>query len=111
MFIKVFQEDNGKLKFMKRIFLLISLHLISLVPTYMALGITLAWISNIMLPFGGFLTNNPYFIASTYIIYPFIAFLCIKLARNMAIHKVLGYIYILLWLMAVFRLIYVLFSK
>lgn len=94
---------------MKNIFF-ISIQFCGMFLLYGALCVIFVWLFDYHLPLSTKLDKSVFFAGSVFIILPIIGFLSVKFGgRN--VYLVLGYIYIVAWIIIIFRLLNILLSK
>jgi hypothetical protein len=76
------------------------LHIMGLFFGYCAFGILVSWIINIHFPFPLSLEKTVYIDIGTFVLLPIIGLICVRNGPYALINKVLGYTYLLLWLVA-----------
>lgn len=86
------------------------IHVLGLFLLYGALGVMVSWFFDYLLPLPAKLNNSVFFAAGVFIILPMIGVLSVKF-EGWKINKILGYVYIITWIIVIIRTLAMLFSK
>jgi len=93
-----------------RTFLFICVHLLAILLSYSALAVVIYHWFKISIPLPEALDKSNYLAAATVILLPVLGFICIRYGND-RVHKILGYIYLILWLLAMLRFFNILSNK
>lgn len=87
------------------------LHIIALFLCYVAFGILIYWVFQRHIPLL-VTVKNSYFVAiGTFFLLPIIGIVCIKFSEVIKVNRPLGYLYLVLWMVAVMRFINIILTR
>ena len=83
-------------------YLFIVLHIIGIFFGYIALGVVVKWIFDISLPT---VSGSPLKKVALGVVYilPILGFICLRFGKSQRFNKILGYTYIVLWVLVMIR--------
>lgn len=91
--------------------LFIVLHIVALFLCYVVVGILIYWIFQINIPLPTKIRNSSFVAIGTFFLLPVIGGICIKFCKVFKGNKPLGYLYLILWIIALARFLSVILTK
>lgn len=87
------------------------LHIVDLFLCYVAFGILIYWVFQRDIPLSLTVKNSSFVAIGTFFLLPIMGVVCIKFSEVIRVNRPLGYLYLILWLVAVIRFINIILTR